>query len=87
MEFDTTIQGRWIIALVCGAASAVFLFSWTMFLLLGPLSVVFALGLSLVGIAMGGLSFAAKEKKRLCAVPGVVLAAIAPTCFLWTLFL
>jgi hypothetical protein len=87
MEFDSRIQGRWGIALACGLVSVALLFAPASFWLLGPLSVPLALGSSLIGLIMGILSFAAKEKKRLFAIPGLILAAVAPALFASVLFL
>jgi hypothetical protein len=78
MEFDPAVQGRWKIALVCGAVSAGMLFSPLIIEHLGVATYALSFLGRLVAVPVGVLSLLAKEKKRLLAVPAITLALVCP---------
>lgn len=81
MGYYSEIQSRWMIALVSGAMSASILFSRYALEAVGFLIVpISALG-SFVGLLLGVLSILAKEKKRLLAIPAIVLSLVCPYYF------
>jgi hypothetical protein len=78
MQFDPHVQGRWKVALLSGGVSAGILFSRLALEHLGFLVLPFSVLGSLLGFLLGVLSIAAREKKRLFAVPAIALSLVCP---------
>ena len=86
MKFDPKIQGRWKVSLIAGVFSILFIVSSLFLSVLGFLVLPVSLGASLIGLVFGVFSFVAKERRRLFAIPGLVLSSLAPCLMIYAIF-
>ena len=75
MEFYAEVQNRWLASVVSGALAIATMFTVPVFgLMFGGPAVLLA-AFSGIGLLSGGLSLAAKEKKKKLAYVGIAMSA------------